>query len=333
MELLLNFGPSPYQAGPTFLRNPDQVIVIPFEGEMERLEIGIERFELLGAYHDSSLTIDTNGAPRVFKRVTLSFLAYDNDWEDEIWLLWIEERNEWAAIRYSRWRESATSDDVSHSGPYELNELAEAKLCLAYRLPPIKALSGLVRKTSPEDFPSLWRGLHHKGGFREMMENSPAPDQISGKYSLSGHLFISYVREDSQIVDQLATLLEARGLHVWRDRAQLMPGVNWRVAIRKAIQEGMAFLACFSENYHRRSTNYMNEELQVAIQQLRCMADDKVWFIPVKLAPCELPEFEIRPGQSIAGKQWVDVYPDPQMASARIAASLRAFVGGPKSAS
>ena len=51
----------------------------------------------------------------------------------------------------------------------------------------------------------------------------------------AGHAFISYVREDAQDVDRLQEALEAAGISVWRDTANLWPGEDWRRKIRDAI--------------------------------------------------------------------------------------------------
>lgn len=54
----------------------------------------------------------------------------------------------------------------------------------------------------------------------------------------------------------------------------------------------------------------MNKELQVAIERLRGMQDDTVWFIPTLLTDCKIPTFEIREGVDIDSKQWVALYDD-----------------------
>jgi hypothetical protein len=41
---------------------------------------------------------------------------------------------------------------------------------------------------------------------------------------VEGHVFISYVREDSRRVDRLQQVLQSAGIRVWRDTANLWPG-------------------------------------------------------------------------------------------------------------
>jgi len=87
---------------------------------------------------------------------------------------------------------------------------------------------------------------------------------------LAGHAFISYVREDSRRVDELQRTLEAAGVPVWRDTADLWPGEDWRAKIRSAITDNaLVFIACFSQASRACGMSYQNEELTLAIEQLR----------------------------------------------------------------
>ena len=71
--------------------------------------------------------------------------------------------------------------------------------------------------------------------------------------------------------------------------------------IRKAIREGAFFIACFSKEYHERDRTFMNEELTVAIEELRQRSDDHIWFIPVQLNECEIPNLDIGKGRDFGG--------------------------------
>jgi hypothetical protein len=98
-----------------------------------------------------------------------------------------------------------------------------------------------------------------------------------------GHVFISYVRENRKVVDQLAKELRDSGATVWLDRNDIEPGARWRDAIKKAIRSGKYFIACFSKEYRGRDRTYMGEEITIAIDELRIRPHDKTWFIPVLL--------------------------------------------------
>jgi TIR domain len=137
------------------------------------------------------------------------------------------------------------------------------------------------------------------------------------------HVFISYVRENAEDVDRLAEAIRSSGVQVWLDREALQPGIRWRNSIRRAIEQGAFFLACFSAEYVEKRKSYMNEELTLAIDELRAYPTDKVWFIPVRLSPCEIPDRAIGAGETLRNLQCVDLFADWDRGVANI---LRAVV-------
>jgi hypothetical protein len=124
------------------------------------------------------------------------------------------------------------------------------------------------------------------------------------------HVFVSYVRENEPIVNRLCDDLRRHGINVWRDREAIKPGQRWQRAIQSAIRDGTYFIACFSRHYSYRSRTYMNEELTVAIEELRTRHPDKVWFIPVRLDNCKVPRSNIGAGEDLTSLQWVDLFSD-----------------------
>ena len=124
------------------------------------------------------------------------------------------------------------------------------------------------------------------------------------------HVFISYVRQNEKQVDRLATFLRISGVKVWLDKSDIKPGTKWKMAIREAISSGAFFIACFSYEYNKRTKNYMNEELNLAIEQIRLKANSKIWFIPIRLSNCKIPSIEIRTGLYLSDLQWIDIFLD-----------------------
>jgi HEAT repeat protein len=122
--------------------------------------------------------------------------------------------------------------------------------------------------------------------------------------------FISYVGENRATVVRLAQALRAFDVDVWLDRDRLSPGMRWRTAIREAIAHGDFFIACFSREYQERSRSYMNEELVLAIDELRRRTTTRAWFIPVLLNECEVPDRDIGAGETLRSLQWVNLYED-----------------------
>jgi TIR domain len=148
--------------------------------------------------------------------------------------------------------------------------------------------------------------------------------------SNEGHAFISYVREDSERVDRLQRILEAAGVRVWRDTADLWPGEDWRMNIRRAITtDALAFVVCFSKNSENRRVSGQNEELMLAVDQLRLRRPDQPWLIPVRLDDVSIPSIDIGGGRTLESIQWVDLTADnwDQGAARLVAGVVRTLQG------
>ena len=117
---------------------------------------------------------------------------------------------------------------------------------------------------------------------------------------MSKHVFLSYIHEDKDHVDNLQTTLEAAGFDVWRDKDQLFPGDNWELKIRQAIQGGtFVFVACFSSALKRRDRSYQNEELALAAGEYRLRPLDTSWLMTVRFDECEIPPVDLGMGRSL----------------------------------
>lgn len=139
---------------------------------------------------------------------------------------------------------------------------------------------------------------------------------------MSRHVFLSYVRENAVVVDRLVKDLAARNVSVWLDRERLTPGQRWRDVIQDAIRSGDLFIACFSKEYLERDRSYMNEELTVAVEELRQRHPNRSWFIPVTLDGCSIPPRQIGGGETIHDLHWVDLAADWNRGVASIAKAV-----------
>ena len=140
----------------------------------------------------------------------------------------------------------------------------------------------------------------------------------------NAHVFISYVRNNKRLVTRLCDDLTKHGVNVWLDRRDIDPGVYWKQAIRRAIKSGALFIACFSSQYSKRPKTYMNEELALAVEELRQrLGSEQAWFIPVLLSKCEIPDIDIGAGKTLRDLQYVELYRDWGGGIQRIAMSFR----------
>ena len=118
-------------------------------------------------------------------------------------------------------------------------------------------------------------------------------------------VFIAYVKEDFELVSKLVEDLEANGIEVFWDE-NIKPGQFWEDEIKKGINEGNFFIACFSKEYHEKKESYMNTELSIAIDRILKISRS-VWFIPVKLNETTIPKIEIDKRRDLTSIQAIDL--------------------------
>ncbi|HEY7355013.1 MAG TPA: TIR domain-containing protein, partial [Ktedonobacterales bacterium] len=88
------------------------------------------------------------------------------------------------------------------------------------------------------------------------MSDSPDPPERRS-------VFISYSRQDTAFARRVQAALTARGIHVWIDQAEIMPGTpDWEEALRGAIKQSQALVLLASP--HSRQSSYVKDELQLA---------------------------------------------------------------------
>src|SRR6266699_6100649 len=98
-------------------------------------------------------------------------------------------------------------------------------------------------------------------------------------------------------------------LNTQRETATVIPGEDWRAKIRHAITDNaLVFIACFSGASLARSRSYQNDEIALAIEQIRLRRPDEPWIIPVRFDDSDIPEFDIGGGQVLASLQAVDLF-------------------------
>lgn len=123
------------------------------------------------------------------------------------------------------------------------------------------------------------------------------------------HVFISYVREDKSSVDRLAEALSKAAIPYWLDRESISPGVEWRRAIKEAINDqSLVFVACFSKASVARDRSGMNEELALAAEEFRRLPPGRVWLLPVRLDDVDLPDWDLGAGRTLNSLQRVDLF-------------------------
>lgn len=112
-------------------------------------------------------------------------------------------------------------------------------------------------------------------------------------------IFLSYAREDEQKAVEIYEALKSRGHKPWMDKKKLLGGQDWQSEIRRAIERSQYFIALLSrESVSKRG--FVQKEIRFALDVLGEIPPGQIYFIPVRLEPCEVPD-------AIRSLQWIDI--------------------------
>ena len=120
------------------------------------------------------------------------------------------------------------------------------------------------------------------------------------------HAFISYVKEDREFVEYIVDVLRQNDVEVWLDKDDIALGMRWKDSIRNAIRDGKFFVPIFSRNWENREKSYANEELTLAIDELRQRPTNRTWYVPLRIDECALPDRSIGGGENLQDIQYLD---------------------------
>lgn len=127
------------------------------------------------------------------------------------------------------------------------------------------------------------------------------------------HVFISYSRKDSEVVDQIVTRLEAQNFIVWIDREAIHGGDLWREAIVEAVDNAYVFVLMLSPS--SAASDNVRKEVDLAEGAGKAL-------LPTLLAQTQLPA---RLRYQLAGIQWIEYYGDPNKRFSELVNVLRDF--------
>ena len=121
-------------------------------------------------------------------------------------------------------------------------------------------------------------------------------------------IFIAHANEDKPQVRELYTKLKQAGYKPWLDEEDLIPGLNWREEIPKALKSSDLFLACLSSTSIKKR-GYIQKEFKMAMEMLAEMPSGTIYLIPLKLDDCEIPELrQSEYGLNLRDLQWLDYW-------------------------
>ena len=115
-------------------------------------------------------------------------------------------------------------------------------------------------------------------------------------------IFLSYARDDQDMVKAVYKKLKDEGYTPWMDQFDILPGEDWERSIKNAIKKADFFLVFLSENSVNRR-GILQKEIRTALDSWNGMLPDDIYLIPVRLSDCDVPE-------DLSSFQWVDFFDD-----------------------
>lgn len=115
-------------------------------------------------------------------------------------------------------------------------------------------------------------------------------------------IFIGYAREDRKIAESVYTSLAEIGLFVWIDYKSIMPGENWKNAVKRGISNSRYFIALLSRHSIIKR-GFVQKELRIALDILEEFPPTDIFIVPVRIDDCQ-PTHE-----KLLELNWVDLFP------------------------
>lgn len=113
-------------------------------------------------------------------------------------------------------------------------------------------------------------------------------------------VFISYVREDEEVIDALVNSLSDLGIQTWMDRSDLEAARAWRDEIREQIEEKARLFAVLVSDYSNAAPESIyHEEIRLAALRQRRIGPRGSFMIPLLVDKATLVHAELKELQAI----------------------------------
>jgi len=123
--------------------------------------------------------------------------------------------------------------------------------------------------------------------------------------------FISYSSKDRPVARRIANDLQSRGIHVWMDEFEILPGDSIVEKIADGIRTSEYLIVLISKN--SVGSSWVRKEFELAFERNRDASERRL--IPVRVDDTPVPPY-------LAGVQYVDLRPDYSAAIDRLANTL-----------
>ncbi len=114
-------------------------------------------------------------------------------------------------------------------------------------------------------------------------------------------VFLCHAHADRDAVRALYARLTKDGVDAWLDKANLLPGQDWELEIRKAVREADVVVVCLSKQFNQ--AGFRQKEVRLALDTAMEKPEGEIFIIPARLEECETLE-------SLRKWHWVDLFED-----------------------
>ena len=121
--------------------------------------------------------------------------------------------------------------------------------------------------------------------------------------------FLSYVKENKEIIEKIDLYLTNSDIHVVTDYKNIEGGSNWKKTLQELIEGSGYFIACFSKEFNQREKTVLYRELDYAIEYTKDIPIGRIWIIPVRINECTIPNIEIRSREMLTDLHRIDLFP------------------------
>jgi hypothetical protein len=130
-------------------------------------------------------------------------------------------------------------------------------------------------------------------------------------------VFICFSSKDETIAKGVVQFLEARAIKCWISARDVEPGQNYQESIVQALESAKIIVFLFSENSNK--SGEIKKELSLG-------ASVNIAVIPLRLSNIS-PSGALR--YELATKQWIDLFPDRELALGRLAERVNDILRNP----
>lgn len=116
------------------------------------------------------------------------------------------------------------------------------------------------------------------------------------------NVFLCHSSSDKPVVRKIySQLKEIRNVKPWFDEADILPGEDWDIAIKRAVRNSQVVIICMSKSSVKKE-GFVQKEIRIAIDIALEKPENTIFIIPLKLEECDVPD-------RLSSFQWVK-YPE-----------------------